>query len=179
MDVQKIIDKYYPADDELRNIFMVHAARVAELALDFSHRHPELNMDNGFIAQAAMLHDLGVFLTDAPGIHCHGSAPYICHGFLGAELLRKEGFPRHALVCERHTGTGLTKELIAEKGWPLPPVDMIPQTLEEQVVCFADKFYSKTRHLYEPRTFEQVKASMAKISQKSVERVEEWQKLFG
>lgn len=179
MNFLQIIDKYYPCDDDLRNIYMVHATRVAELALDFSRRHPELSMDNKFIEESAMLHDLGIFLTDAPGIHCHGSAPYICHGFLGAELLRKEGFPRHALVCERHTGTGLTKELIAEKGWPLPQIDMRPQSLEEQVICFADKFYSKTRHLYEARTFEQVKASMAKISQASVDRVEEWQKLFG
>jgi uncharacterized protein len=179
MDVQKIIDKYYPANDELRNIYMVHAACVAKLSLEFSRRHPELCMDNDFIEEAAMLHDLGIFLTDAPGIHCYGSAPYICHGFLGAELLRKEGFARHALVCERHTGTGLTKELIAEKGWPLPHIDMRPQSLEEQVICFADKFYSKTKYLYEPRTFEQVKVSMAKISQASVDRVEEWQKLFG
>lgn len=179
MDVQKIIDKYYPADDELRKIYMVHANRVAGLALEFSRRHPELEMDNCFIEEAALLHDIGIFLADAPGIHCYGSAPYICHGFLGAELLRKEGLMHHALVCERHTGTGLTKELIAEKGWPLPLVDMRPQSLEEQVICFADKFYSKTKHLYEPRTFEQVKASMAKISQVSVARVEEWQELFG
>ena len=36
-----------------------------------------------------MLHDIGIFQTDAPGIHCFGSQPYICHGRLGAELLRK------------------------------------------------------------------------------------------
>lgn len=179
MDYQQIIDKYYSADTELRHIYMTHARRVADLALEMSRRHPELSMNETFIEEAAMLHDIGIFLTDAPGIRCHGTMPYICHGHLGAELLRTEGLPQHALVSERHTGTGLTVEQIRAKGWPLPLVDMRPQSLEEQVICFADKFYSKTKHLYEARTFEQVKASMAKISEASVERVEQWQRLFG
>lgn len=179
MDVQGLIDKYYSNDAELKHIYMTHARRVADLALEMSRRHPELKMDETFIEEAAMLHDIGVFLTDAPGIRCFGKMPYICHGYLGAELLRNEGFPKHALVCERHTGTGLTKEVILEKGWPLPIVDMRPHSLEEQLICFADKFYSKTKYLYEARTFEQVKMSMAKISASSVEKIEEWQRLFG
>ena len=55
-----------------------------------------------------MLHDIGIFLTHAPQIGCHGDKPYICHGYLGRELLEKEGFPRHAIVCETHVGVGLT-----------------------------------------------------------------------
>ncbi len=179
MNFQEIIDKYYTDDARLRHIYMTHAQKVTDLALEMSRRHPELSMNEQFIEEAAMLHDIGVFLTDAPGIRCYGEHPYICHGYLGAELLRSEGYSQHALVSERHTGTGLTVEQIRENGWPLPLVDMRPQTLEEQVICFADKFYSKTKYLYEPRTFEQVKASMAKISDASLKRVEEWQQLFG
>ncbi len=179
MDYQKIIDKYYPLDNEQRRIYMTHARKVADLALEISRRNPELGADNLFIEEAAMMHDLGMFLVDAPRIHCFGKAPYICHGYLGANLLRELGFERHALVCERHTGTGLSKELIAKEGWPLPQRDMMPQSVEEQIICFADKFYSKTKFLEVARTMEQVEESMRRISEDSVAKIRHWAVLFG
>jgi uncharacterized protein len=97
---------------------------------------------------------------------------------LGAELLRKEGFPFHARVCERHTGTGLTAEAILENGWPLPARDMLPETIEEQIVCFSDKFFSKVKYLHKSRTYQQVEESMARISPASVERIRQWAALF-
>ncbi len=178
MDYQYIIDKYYPCDNEQRYIYMTHARKVADMALDISQRNQQLHADNTFIEEAAMLHDLGMFLVDAPRIHCYGTAEYICHGFLGAELLRKEGFERHALVCERHTGTGISKELIIEKGWDLPHRDMLPVSIEEQIICFADKFYSKTKFLDKPRTYQQVLESMAKISDEAVEKIGKWATVF-
>lgn len=178
MNVREIIDKYYPVDDELKEIYMVHAHKVADLSLELAGKHPELNMDMQFIEEAAMLHDLGIFLTDAPRIHCYGKAQYLCHGYLGAELLRSLGYERHARVCERHTGTGLLKEQIEANGWDLPLKDFVPETLEEQLICFADKFYSKTKYLHTPRTFEQVVESMSKISDESAEKVRLWALLF-
>lgn len=178
MNVNDIINKYYPCDNELKRIYLVHARKVAELALEMAARHPELDMDTAFIEEAAMLHDIGIFLTDAPRIYCFGDKPYICHGYLGAELLRSLGYPRHAAVCERHTGTGLTKQQVEREGWPLPLRDFIPVTLEEQIICFADKFYSKTKHLEQARTLEQVVESMRKISDESAEKVEYWASLF-
>ena len=178
IDVNEIIDRFYPVDDELKNIYIIHARKVAGLALEMARRHPELGMDETFVEEAAMLHDLGIFLTDAPRIHCFGTEQYLCHGYLGAELLRKIGLERHARVCERHTGTGISKEQILANGWNLPVKDFYPETLEEQLVCFADKFFSKTRFLEEPRTFEQVLESMRKISEESVCKVKEWAKMF-
>lgn len=178
MNVNEIIDKYYPLDNELKEIYMVHARKVADFALDMAHKHPELNMDLKFIEEAAMLHDLGIFLTDAPGIHCTGRAQYLCHGYLGAELLRSLGYERHARVCERHTGTGLLKEQILKNGWELPAQDFLPETLEEQIICFADKFFSKTKYLHTPRTLEQVVESMRKISDESAEKIAYWATLF-
>lgn len=178
MDVNGIIDKYYPLDNELKNIYMVHARKVTDLALEMARNHPELDMDLQFIEEAAMLHDLGIFLTDAPGIHCYGNAQYLCHGYLGAEILRSLGYERHARVCERHTGTGLRKEQILANGWDIPAMDLMPETLEEQLICFADKFFSKTKYLHTPRTFEQVVESMRKISEESVDKVKEWSKMF-
>ncbi len=178
MNVNEIIDKYYPCDNELKRIYLIHAQKVASLALEFATRHPELCLDVDFIKEAAMLHDIGIFLTDAPRIHCFGNKPYICHGYLGAELLRSEGLHKHAAVCERHTGTGLTKEQILREGWPLPARDFVPVTMEEQLICFADKFYSKTKYLEQARTLQQVVDSMRKISDESVKKVEYWAGIF-
>lgn len=178
MDIKTIIDKYYPIENELKNIYMIHAQMVADLALEMGNKHPELGLDMQFVKESAMLHDIGIFMTDAPRIYCFGNEDYICHGYLGAELLRNLGYERHARVCERHTGTGLSKEMISANGWHLPVKDFYPETLEEQLVCFADKFFSKTKFLERPRTFEEVLASMAKISDESVRKVEQWAKMF-
>ena len=112
MDPLLLIDKYYPEDNELKHILLKHSRSVADKALAMARKHPELNLDLQFIEEAAMLHDIGIFQTDAEGICCFGKYPYICHGYLGAELVRKEGFPKHALVCERHTGAGLSLQNI-------------------------------------------------------------------
>lgn len=177
MDYQKIIDLYYPEDDELRAILLTHSRQVAQRALRIANNRTELKLDKQFVEEAAMLHDIGVFLCDAPGIACHGTAPYILHGRLGAELLRKEGCPKHARVCERHTGAGLTKEAIALRNIPLPHEDFLPETMEEKVICYADKFYSKSNLTHE-KTIEQAKRSLAKFGEEGVARFCEWQQLF-
>ena len=145
MDPIKIINKYYPEGNELKQILLTHSRSVADKALWIADRHLELSLDKEFLYEAAMLHDIGIFLTDAEGIQCFGDKPYICHGYLGADLVRSEGYPRHALVCERHTGAGLALDEIITLNLPVPHREMIPVSLEEQVICFADKFYSKTR----------------------------------
>ena len=178
MNINKIIDQFYPVDNELKDIFMIHAQKVTEMALEMAKKHPELNLDLQFIEEAAMLHDLGIFLTDAPRIHCYGKAQYLCHGYLGAEILRSLGYERHARVCERHTGTGLHKEQILANGWDIPAMDLLPETLEEQLICFADKFFSKTKYLHTSRTLEQVIECMYKISEESAEKVREWAVMF-
>ena len=91
-----------------------------------------------------MLHDIGMILTDTPSLGCFGQGSYLTHGVKGRELLENEGLPRHALVCERHIGVGLTAEEISSQGLGLPLRDMLPETLEEQIICYADLFFSKS-----------------------------------
>lgn len=177
MNALDIIEKYYPKDSEVYRILVTHSRHVADKALILARLHPEMNLDLTFIEEAAMLHDIGVFLCNAPDIACHGEAPYICHGYLGADLLRKEGYPRHALVCERHTGTGLSLEMIEQRNLPLPRRDMRPVSLEEQIICFADKFYSKTK-LDKEKSVEKIKQSLGKYGNETVDRFENWCKLF-
>lgn len=125
-----------------------------------------------------MLHDIGIFKCDAAGIQCFGTEPYICHGRIGAELLRSEGFPRHARVCERHTGAGITKVQIIAQNLPLSQQDFLPETMEEKVICYADKFFSKT-HLDREKTIEQAEKSLSKFGEEGVLRFREWEKCFG
>lgn len=173
MDYQAIIDKYYPADDELRRVLLKHSRQVADRCLQIVRKHGELPVDVQFLEEAAMLHDIGIYRCDAAGIYCQGPEPYIRHGLLGGELMRHEGFPRHARVCERHTGTGLTWEQIVTQHLPLPPEDFTPETLEEQLVCYADKFYSKS-HLDRVRTVAQAAQSLEKFGHQGVLKFLDW-----
>ncbi|MDE6268125.1 MAG: HDIG domain-containing protein [Muribaculaceae bacterium] len=141
---QEIIDKYYPAGSHLRDIYIGHCRSVADEALDIA-RKKNLPLDANEIEAAAMLHDIGIFRTHAPSIFCEGDAPYICHGLIGGDLLRRDDAPEWtARVAERHTGAGLTSDEIARQNLPLPHQDFLPETLLEKLICYADKFYSKS-----------------------------------
>lgn len=177
MNPIEIIDKYYLPDTEQKQILLNHSLSVSQKALKIVDAHPELSLDRKFVEEAAILHDIGIFQTHAPDIHCFGSHPYICHGYLGADLLRREGFYRHALVCERHTGAGLSLREVIEQQLPVPLREMIPVSLEEQVICFADKFFSKT-HLEAEKTVEKARKSIARYGKEGLTRFDRWCSLF-
>ncbi len=91
--------------------------------------------------------------------------------------MRKEGWERHARVAERHTGTGLRREEFARQGLPVPEADMLPEALEEQVVCYADKFYSKSSpdHV---RSVAETAQSLEKFGHEGVDKFLVWAKMF-
>ena len=93
---QSIIDKYYPEGSQLRGLVEAHSRQVADLSLEIASRK-NFGCNPEFVENAAMLHDVGVFLTHAPGIYCNGTEPYLMHGILGARLLRDISRPR--TVC--------------------------------------------------------------------------------
>ena len=163
MDYLSIINKYYPEKDELRQLLLKHSRQVADRCLQIAKKHKELPVDVQFLEEAAMLHDIGIYRCDAPSIYCHGTEPYIRHGVIGGEMLRQEGFERHARVCERHTGTGL------------PGYE--PETLEEQIVCYSDKFYSKSApdHV---RSVLETAQSLEKFGHEGVKKFLSWSERF-
>ena len=163
MDYISIINKYYPNDDELRQLLLKHSRQVADRCMQIVRKHKELSVDVQFLEEAAMLHDIGIFKCDAPSIYCVGTEPYIKHGPIGGELLRVEGFPRHARVAERHTGTGLP--------------DYEPETLEEQIICYADKFYSKSSP-DRVRTVAEAAQSLEKFGAAGVRKFLDWATRF-
>ncbi|MBO7266306.1 MAG: HD domain-containing protein [Bacteroidaceae bacterium] len=172
----ELINKYC-IDAALRNILLQHSRAVADKALSIARNHPELEADETFIEEAALLHDIGIVCVDAPAISCYGTEPYIKHGILGADILRREGLERHALVCERHTGTGLTLQQIIAQGLPLPQRDMQPVSIEEQIICFADKFFSKTK-LDTEKTVEQARRSLEKFGAEGLVKFDAWCERF-
>lgn len=178
-DWKKIIDNNYPADRKVRGILLSHSESVRNLALETASRL-RLGIDNDRIEAAAMLHDIGIILTDAPGIDCHGTMPYLCHGAAGADLLRDAGAPEYiARVAERHTGAGLTTEEIALSGLPLPPGRCyMPETLLEKLICYADCFYSKGGD-GKKKSLERVIVSMEKFGSEVKHRFMELHKMFG
>lgn len=206
MDYLALLHRYYPEDNALRRMLLHHSRQVCARALQIVELHPELGANRNLVEAGAMLHDIGIFLTDAPGIHCHGTAHYILHGSLGAQLLRNEAkqlkkekqqeeqlkeeqlqaiqlqeelhfYEALARICERHTGTGLTRQTIIARGLPDPQQDLLPETIEEQIICYADKFYSKS-YLERERTIPQTLQSLEKFGDEGVEKFRHWTELF-
>ena len=105
--IYNLIDKYYLDNQSLYAVLLKHSEDVAKKAIQIAEKHPELNANKDFIEEAALLHDIGIFRTNAPSIYCYGNEPYICHGIIGAEIVKKEGLGQYARVCARHTGTGV------------------------------------------------------------------------
>jgi len=190
IDAMAILRHFYPDDTPLRRLLLTHSRQVADRALLIAERHPELHLDTGLMERGALLHDVGICQCDAPGILCHGTHPYICHGLLGAEMLRSlagqtvegntlaaEQLEPLARFCERHTGTGLSRQQILSQQLPLPAQDFLPETVEEQVVCYADKFYSKS-HPERERTVEQAALSLEKFGKDVYHKFLRWADRF-
>lgn len=178
IDYNRIIDKYYHDQSRLRAILMTHSRLVADKALHCAERRG-IDIDKEFVEEAAMLHDIGIFRCNAPDILCFGELPYICHGVEGSNILRAEGLTRHALVCERHTGAGLTIADIEQQALPLPHRDMTPQTLEEKLICYADKFYSKSGDITTEKPIEKVITSMQRHGEDTISRFLSLHAAFG
>jgi uncharacterized protein len=79
MNAVTLLEKYF-TNPEAREIVIEHSRLVAAKALRIvdSLRRPDI--DRRFVEEAALLHDIGVCRTAAPGIGCFGTEPYIRHG---------------------------------------------------------------------------------------------------
>ncbi len=90
-------------------------------------------VDERVIQAGALLHDVGRTRVQT-----------VRHGYEGAEILRKEGVDERVVeVVKRHVGAGITREEARRLG--LPEGDYVPRTLEQKVVCFADKMIDSNR----------------------------------
>lgn len=138
---EKLLSRYFMAP--VFDTVLEHSRNVAALADEIAGYLNVSDEVRSFIVEASYLHDIGVCQVAAPDLGVFGAHPYIMHGVLGRAILEKEGYPLHALVCERHTGVGLTCDDIVRQSLPLPHRDMCPLSLPEEIICFSDLFYSK------------------------------------
>ena len=107
-------------------------SRVARsLAEEFERRgHP---VDVDAVTAGALLHDIGRSRTQT-----------VSHGVEGAAIVEREGVDRKvAEMIQKHVGAGISPEEAKKLG--LPDLDYIPRTLEERIVCFADKMVDGVR----------------------------------
>jgi uncharacterized protein len=174
-----LLEQYYDSNSKAFKILVEHGRKVAKKARKAAKKVSGLKPDLEFIEAAAMLHDIGIFLTDTPQFGCFGKHPYICHGILGSDLLKEKGHFELALVCERHVGVGISIEDIQRHNLPLPERDMIPISIEEQIICYADKFFSKNgngRPAEKP--IPEIIENLSRYGPDKARRFESWVQMF-
>lgn len=176
--VHAIIDRYYPNGHPAKKILVTHSTMVKQKALQIAEAHPELGADIRLLNDGAMLHDIGIVATYAPAINCYGKHPYIMHGVLGREMIENTNMKHLALFAERHTGAGLSLKEIQSARLPLPHRDMLPQTIEEKIICFADLFFSKSKNIKTEKSVEEIQKGMIKYGAEQLDRFTNWCTLF-
>ena len=178
----QIIDLFYQQHPQLKVLLLDHSTAVKNKALQLLD-DSKLDLDRELIISGAMLHDIGIIRCHAPEILCPGTGDYIAHGIEGAKMLyqcaERFGFDPAPLarICERHTGSGLTREDIIRQALPLPQMDLLPETMEEKLICLADKYFSKSGSMQE-KPLEKVRSSMAKFGTDSLRRFDDLYSLF-
>lgn len=173
--VAALLNSYYPQAAPNRELLFKHSLDVVSLSLQIGKNFPNARLD--FLEEAAWVHDIGICQTRAPGIKCYGEKHYLCHGVIGRAICEQADLKEHGLVCERHVGTGFTAAEAAAIGCGLPVRDMLPVSLEEQIVCYADQFFSKS--LPGRLDFEEVRRRVSKHGQAPLDRLEALDMRFG
>jgi uncharacterized protein len=161
-------------------ILIAHGNQVARKAIRAAEQVADLKPDLDFIVNAAMLHDIGILKTIRPGLGCNGKHPYICHGILGRELMENIGLPEFGLICERHVGVGISTDDVQQFHLPLPARNMIPVSIEEQIICYADKFFSKNGNgqKAEEKSIEKIVNGLKSYGPDKVKRFQSWVEMF-
>ncbi|KKP69341.1 hypothetical protein A2X44_04280 [candidate division CPR3 bacterium GWF2_35_18] len=169
----KLFQKYSPTQKGAEDVFL-HTTITLQIAKQIvSENKLSLNWD--IAEKGILLHDIGVFECEkvyGPRV----VKPYIQHAFLGAMILRAEGFSEAIIrMVERHIGLGISKKEIEDHNYPLPHLDFIPETLEEKILCYADKFHSKDKGFV---TFEKREQQYQKFGKGPLTRLYNFKKEF-
>lgn len=111
-----------------RNI-VKHQLAVMREARDIAYNIKKILVDIELVKSGALLHDIG-------RIKDHS----FLHGPIGGDIIRYYGFSEKlARIAERHTMAGLSSE--EAENFSLPDRIYEPDTIEEKIVCLADKYY--------------------------------------
>ena len=142
-----------------------HSEKVADKAMEISRKVKKAKVDMNLIEIGALLHDVGRTKTHS-----------FKHALIGGKILKERGFSEKlSRICETHILGGLDKEDAKEVG--LPEKDYLPLTLEEKIICLADKHMAGTREVSINERFNIWfrKYGRSKILLKSKKRIEKIQ----
>lgn len=142
-----------------------HSEKVADKAMEISRKIKKAKVDMNLIEIGALLHDVGRTKTHS-----------FKHALIGGKILKERGFSEKlSRICETHILGGLDKEDAKEVG--LPEKDYLPLTIEEKIICLADKHMAGTREVSINERFNIWfrKYGRSKILLKSKKRIEKIQ----
>ena len=114
-----------------------HCKTVASLAVQIAKacREKGQNVDIHLVEIGALLHDIGRSRTHTAD-----------HVIAGAKIARELGLPSSIVsIIECHAGGGIDIDEAKRLGWPIK--SYLPQTLEEKIVCYADKLIDGKRRV--------------------------------
>jgi len=107
-----------------------HIEKVTNKALKIGSKLKKrgFDVDLELLEIGGYLHDIGRSVTHD-----------VRHGMESSRILRNMGFSEPVIrLVERHIGAGITAEEAVRLG--LPKRDFIPETIEEKILSYADKF---------------------------------------
>jgi len=143
-----------------------HSIKVAQKALEIANKIKKKKVDKDLVEIGALLHDIGRAKT-------HG----FNHALLGGKILKERGLPNQLVrVCETHILGGLDREDAKLIG--LPDEEYLPKTLEEKIICVADKLTAGSKEVTIEQRFSKWFSKYGKTTLllKSKKRIEEMQK---
>jgi uncharacterized protein len=143
-----------------------HSIKVAEKAVEIANKIKNAEVNKDLVEIGALLHDIGRSKT-------HGFK----HALIGGKILKERGLPDTLVrICETHILGGLDKEDAKFAG--IPEKDYLPKTLEEKIICIADKLTIGSKEVTIEQRFNKwfSKYGKTKLLLKSKKRIEEMQK---
>jgi len=98
-------------------------------------------MDKGYDVDIELV-EIGAILHDIGRSKTHGTD----HAAVGGEMVRRLGVAEPvARIVDRHVGAGIPEDEARALG--LPEGVYVPETLEEKIVCYADKLIDGWREV--------------------------------
>ncbi|MFC4562440.1 HD domain-containing protein [Nocardiopsis mangrovi] len=141
-EIRALHERYAPSPEAFHLVY-THSQIVCGIAEQLLGRC-EAGIDADLVRAGSLLHDIGVYLLYGPSGEID-RADYVRHGVIGHDLLAGEGIAEELCrFCSCHTGMGLSRTDIRRQGLPIPAGDYLAESVEEEVVMYADKFHSKT-----------------------------------
>ena len=143
--MSKSDDDKFPCEEEALGLLakydvgkniIEHSKAVYNKAIEITEKIIQKGLTTvniGLIKASALLHDIGRYNENS-----------IRHGIVGGELLRKLGYSsKLARIVERHVLGGISERFA--KKFKFPDRKFIPETIEELIICYADKLVAGRR----------------------------------